>query len=325
MPDSSPSDRGGGWVVAQTVLMVLFVVLVFLPPYWPHQLSYVGIPIALAGAAGFVWSARSLGKSLTPYPRPRETGELIEKGPYRFVRHPIYVAGLLFFFGVGLLLERCRRRSARLRSHALVAEGRDRGGAPGGAVPRVRGLPEPRPLALGAQWCGYASVVRATWPEPVERVAAYLREAGAEARLEELDVRHGDRRGRRDGRRLHARADRQVDRGRVRRQARRRARPGRPARRPRQDRARRRRGEGEDRAPRRGGGGDGLRAGRRRAVPAAEGRARADRPDPARPTTSSGSEPAPTRTSRPCIPVDLVRLARAQSVDAVQDSTYHSA
>ena len=27
----------------------------------------------------------------------------------------------------------------------------------------------------------------ATWPEPVERVAAYLREAGAEARLEELE------------------------------------------------------------------------------------------------------------------------------------------
>ena len=95
MPDSSPSERGGGWVVAQTVLMVLFVVLVFLPPFWPHQLSFVGIPMALTGAAGFVWSARSLGKSMTPYPRPRETGELIEKGPYRFVRHPIYVAGTL--------------------------------------------------------------------------------------------------------------------------------------------------------------------------------------------------------------------------------------
>ncbi len=34
---------------------------------------------------------------------------------------------------------------------------------------------------------GYPSPVRATWPEPVERVAAYLREAGAEARLEELE------------------------------------------------------------------------------------------------------------------------------------------
>ena len=102
MPASSPSDRGGGWVAAQTVLMVLFVVLVFLPPFWPHQLSYVGIPLAVLGAAGFVWSARALGKSMTPYPRPRDTGELIEKGPYRFVRHPIYVAGLLFFLGVGL-------------------------------------------------------------------------------------------------------------------------------------------------------------------------------------------------------------------------------
>ena len=33
---------------------------------------------------------------------------------------------------------------------------------------------------------GYPWAVRATWPEPVERVAAYLREAGADARLEEL-------------------------------------------------------------------------------------------------------------------------------------------
>ena len=29
--------------------------------------------------------------------------------------------------------------------------------------------------------------MRATWPEPVERVAVYLREAGVEARLEELE------------------------------------------------------------------------------------------------------------------------------------------
>ena len=102
MPASSASERGGGWVVLQTVLMLLVVVLVFLPPYWPPQLSVVGVPLALAGAVLFLWSARALGKSLTPYPRPRETGELIEQGPYRSVRHPIYVAGMLFFLGVGL-------------------------------------------------------------------------------------------------------------------------------------------------------------------------------------------------------------------------------
>jgi protein-S-isoprenylcysteine O-methyltransferase Ste14 len=89
-------------VVAQTFLMVLFVVLVFVPPYWPRELSFVGVPLAVVGAAGAAWSARSLGKSLTPYPRPRESSALIEKGPYRFMRHPMYASGLLFFLGVGL-------------------------------------------------------------------------------------------------------------------------------------------------------------------------------------------------------------------------------
>ena len=98
----APADRGGGWVLAQTVLTVLIVVLVFLPPYWPRELAFVGVPIAAVGSIGFIWAARTLGKSLTPYPRPRESGELVLRGPYRYVRHPIYVAGFLFFLGVGL-------------------------------------------------------------------------------------------------------------------------------------------------------------------------------------------------------------------------------
>lgn len=34
---------------------------------------------------------------------------------------------------------------------------------------------------------GYASAVSASWPEPVERVAAFLKDAGVEARLEEFE------------------------------------------------------------------------------------------------------------------------------------------
>jgi protein-S-isoprenylcysteine O-methyltransferase Ste14 len=106
MPPSSPSDagdgRGGGWVLAQTLLTVLIVVLVFLPPYWPRELAFAGIPLAVVGGIGFIWAARTLGTSLTPYPRPRESGELVLRGPYRFVRHPIYASGFLFFLGVGL-------------------------------------------------------------------------------------------------------------------------------------------------------------------------------------------------------------------------------
>ena len=47
--------------MVQTILMLLSVVLVFLPPFWPQQLSFVGIPLALAGALLFLWSASALG------------------------------------------------------------------------------------------------------------------------------------------------------------------------------------------------------------------------------------------------------------------------
>jgi protein-S-isoprenylcysteine O-methyltransferase Ste14 len=89
-------------VLAQSLLIVVTVVLVFVPPHWPRELRLVGVPLALLGAAGFVWAARALGSSLTPYPKPREAGRLVQEGPYRYVRHPLYLAGTLFFTGVAL-------------------------------------------------------------------------------------------------------------------------------------------------------------------------------------------------------------------------------
>lgn len=107
MPSSSTSaDRGGRWVVAQFVLMAIVFALGAVPPRWPDALRLLGIAVALAGAAGFVWAGRTLGSSLTPFPRPRHDGVLVESGPYRWVRHPIYSAGLLFLLGYGLLTSR---------------------------------------------------------------------------------------------------------------------------------------------------------------------------------------------------------------------------
>ena len=157
MPDSSRSDgaptdgrRGGGWVVAQTVLMVVFVVLVFLPPYWPRQLSFVGVPLAVVGAGGLVWAARALGKSMTPYPRPRETGELIETGPYRLRPAPDLRGRDALLPRGRAVVERARDPRRARPGRALVAEGGCRGRAPDGAFPRVRGLSEPRSQALDA-------------------------------------------------------------------------------------------------------------------------------------------------------------------------------
>ena len=86
--------------------MAVLVGAGFVPPEWPSGaqriLSTVGIVLAVVGGAIAVWSSRLLGRGFTPYPRPLASGELVDRGPYRIVRHPIYSAGLLFFAGYAL-------------------------------------------------------------------------------------------------------------------------------------------------------------------------------------------------------------------------------
>jgi protein-S-isoprenylcysteine O-methyltransferase Ste14 len=90
-------------VVVQFALMLAILALGAVPPRWPGWLQLLGAALCLGGGAVAVWAARTLGRSLTPFPRPRPEGELVETGPYAWVRHPLYGAGLLFFLGYGLL------------------------------------------------------------------------------------------------------------------------------------------------------------------------------------------------------------------------------
>jgi len=103
---TSAEDRGGRWVVAQLFLMGLALGAGWLSPGWPGSvdsvLPAIGAVGSLLGALVAVWAWRTLDRSATPYPRPREGGRLIDTGPYAYVRHPIYSAGLLFFAGYAL-------------------------------------------------------------------------------------------------------------------------------------------------------------------------------------------------------------------------------
>jgi protein-S-isoprenylcysteine O-methyltransferase Ste14 len=103
MPGSSSSGRGAGWVWGQFALMAVILALGVVPPRWPEWVRVLGIPILLAGVAAFVWAARALGQSFTAYPRPLQEGVLVEEGPYRYVRHPVYGAGILVLLGYGLI------------------------------------------------------------------------------------------------------------------------------------------------------------------------------------------------------------------------------
>jgi len=93
-------------VVLQSLLLVLMPLSVLAGPGWPtsveRTLDLVGAAAAVAGAAVVALAFRRLGRSLTPFPRPVEAGALVETGPYRYVRHPVYAGLLLLCAGVAL-------------------------------------------------------------------------------------------------------------------------------------------------------------------------------------------------------------------------------
>lgn len=104
LPDLGP--RGEGWVVGQFVLIGLLVLVGVsgMPALWPaSSIGWVAFILGvIAIGVGGVLMVRAfvdLGPSLTPVPRPRPDGRLIESGIYARLRHPIYAGLMLAGFG----------------------------------------------------------------------------------------------------------------------------------------------------------------------------------------------------------------------------------
>jgi protein-S-isoprenylcysteine O-methyltransferase Ste14 len=69
---------------------------------WP--LFVAGLALMLAGIVLRQWSIAMLGRSFTVVVRVREGQQVIDTGPYRWVRHPSYTGMLVTFAGYGLAL-----------------------------------------------------------------------------------------------------------------------------------------------------------------------------------------------------------------------------
>jgi protein-S-isoprenylcysteine O-methyltransferase Ste14 len=101
---SSFLERGGAWVLAQSLLMPLVVAL---GPWCRGSVASNSLragagALLAAGAAFGIAGVWMLGRNRTIFPKPNEDSELIQRGVYRLVRHPLYTSLTLLALGWAL-------------------------------------------------------------------------------------------------------------------------------------------------------------------------------------------------------------------------------
>ncbi|MBT8217909.1 MAG: isoprenylcysteine carboxylmethyltransferase family protein [Acidimicrobiia bacterium] len=97
-------ERGGVWVAVQFVWFAAIVVIgrLDLAVFEFTGQAGLGWALMLAALALGVAAAMSLGRNLTPYPKPVDSGTMVARGPYRLVRHPIYTAVIIGMIGIAV-------------------------------------------------------------------------------------------------------------------------------------------------------------------------------------------------------------------------------
>lgn len=89
--------------------LLLFLAYIWSPkflklPDWP-ELWLSGILLSILGMVILAKSLIDLNTSLSPFPSPKKSAQLITTGIYQSIRHPIYSGIVLFALGYGLITE----------------------------------------------------------------------------------------------------------------------------------------------------------------------------------------------------------------------------
>ena len=105
----NPRDARRGsqlYVIGQNILLVVFVGVVFLAPknllFQSDAVRMAGNLVCACGVILVSYSVVSLRRVIQIAPLPKSGGELVQRGPYKYLRHPIYTG--MIFCVVGLFL-----------------------------------------------------------------------------------------------------------------------------------------------------------------------------------------------------------------------------
>lgn len=68
-----------------------------------HTAFWLGIAVLVLGGLIRQYAVRTLGNYFTTTVRARDNQQVVDSGPYQWVRHPSYTGGLLEYIGIGLV------------------------------------------------------------------------------------------------------------------------------------------------------------------------------------------------------------------------------
>src|SRR6266550_1794979 len=101
-------DRGSGALIIFTVFVSIILALSLgyagVGPL-PDWIFYPGIFLMLLGVFVRQWAIAVLGRFFSLTVRVAEDHRVIDKGPYRLVRHPSYTGALITFIGLSLAVQ----------------------------------------------------------------------------------------------------------------------------------------------------------------------------------------------------------------------------
>jgi len=98
--------------LAFTLPLLLSLLAYLIRPAWmawsqvslPAWARWSGAALGALTVPLNLWVLRSLGKNISETVRTKESHELVTHGPYRWVRHPLYTAGLVLLTSAALLM-----------------------------------------------------------------------------------------------------------------------------------------------------------------------------------------------------------------------------
>jgi len=71
----------------------------------PEWVRWLGVGLGILSVVGIYWLFSSIGSGITPTSATRTEHRLVTRGPYRWVRHPLYTIGSSMFIAFGMMAD----------------------------------------------------------------------------------------------------------------------------------------------------------------------------------------------------------------------------